>query len=38
MNEVKLTVGGDIEGETSQRFVDAWHRDERGEEAIHKNE
>jgi predicted transcriptional regulator len=31
MNEVKLTVGGDIEGETSQRFVDAWHRAKRSE-------
>ena len=31
MNKVKLTVGGEIENEASQRFVDAWHRGERGE-------
>jgi predicted transcriptional regulator len=31
MNKVKLTIGGKIESEASQRFVDAWHRAERGE-------
>ena len=31
MSEVKVTVGGGIEGEISQRFIDAWHRAERGE-------
>jgi predicted transcriptional regulator len=31
MSKVKLTIGGKIESETSQRFVDAWHRAERGE-------
>jgi predicted transcriptional regulator len=31
MSKVKLTVGGEIESEASQRFVDAWHRAERGE-------
>ena len=31
MSKVKLTVGGAIESEASQRFVDAWHRAERGE-------
>jgi predicted transcriptional regulator len=31
MSKVKLTVGGKIENEASQRFVDAWHRAERGE-------
>ncbi len=30
MNKVKFTVGGSIEDEASQRFVDAWHRAERG--------
>jgi predicted transcriptional regulator len=31
MNEVKITVGGAIEDEAARRFVDAWHRAERGE-------
>ncbi|MGD0481443.1 MAG: hypothetical protein ABSA42_14810 [Terracidiphilus sp.] len=31
MSQVKLTVGGAIEGEASRRFVNAWHRAERGE-------
>jgi predicted transcriptional regulator len=31
MNDVKITVGGAIEEEASKRFVDAWHRAERGE-------
>lgn len=31
MTDVKITVGGAIEKEASQRFVDAWHRAERGE-------
>lgn len=31
MSEVKVTVGGAIEGEISQRFINAWHRAERGE-------
>jgi predicted transcriptional regulator len=30
MSEVKITVGGDIQAEASRRFVDAWHRAERG--------
>jgi predicted transcriptional regulator len=30
MSRVKLTVGGEFESEASQRFVDAWHRAERG--------
>ena len=30
MSKVKLTIGGDIEAEASKRFVDAWHRAERG--------
>lgn len=30
MNKVKFTVGGAIEAEASQRFVDAWHRAESG--------
>ena len=31
MTEVKVKVCGEIESEVSQRFVDAWHRAERGE-------
>jgi len=31
MNDVKITVGGAFEGESARRFVDAWHRAERGE-------
>lgn len=31
MNDVKVTVGGTVEAEATRRFVDAWHRAERGE-------
>jgi len=31
MNKVKITVGGRMEKEATRRFVDAWHRAERGE-------
>ncbi len=31
MSKVKITVGGAIEKEAARRFVDAWHRGERGE-------
>jgi len=31
MTNVKIKVGGSIEDEASRRFVDAWHRAERGE-------
>ena len=31
MKNVKITVGGAMEKEASRRFVDAWHRAERGE-------
>jgi predicted transcriptional regulator len=31
MNNVKITVGGAMEEEAARRFVDAWHRAERGE-------
>lgn len=31
MSDVKITVDGNIEQDASQRFVDAWHRAERGE-------
>jgi hypothetical protein len=31
MNDVKVTVGGNMEDEASRRFIDAWHRAERGE-------
>jgi len=31
MNDVKVTVGGAMEDEAARRFVDAWHRAERGD-------
>jgi len=31
MSKVKVTVGGAIENEAGRRFIDAWHRAERGE-------
>ncbi|HWB48884.1 MAG TPA: hypothetical protein VG651_07215 [Stellaceae bacterium] len=31
MTDVKITVGGGFKEEASHRFVDAWHRAERGE-------
>ena len=31
MSEVKITVGGAMEEAAARRFVDAWHRGERGE-------
>ena len=31
MSDVKITVGGAMEGAAARRFVDAWHRAERGE-------
>ncbi len=31
MNNMKITVGGPLEEEAARRFVDAWHRAERGE-------
>jgi predicted transcriptional regulator len=31
MSSVKITVGGAMEDEAAHRFVDAWHRAERGE-------
>jgi predicted transcriptional regulator len=31
MSSVKITVGGAMEEEASRRFIDAWHRAERGE-------
>ena len=31
MSNLKVTVGGAIEDDASRRFVDAWHRAERGE-------
>jgi predicted transcriptional regulator len=31
MNEVKVTVGGEMEKDASNRFIDAWKRAERGE-------
>lgn len=37
MTEVKISVGGAIEREAARRFVDAWHRAERGEEFRERN-
>jgi predicted transcriptional regulator len=31
MSEVKIAVGGKIEEDATRRFIDAWHRAERGE-------
>jgi predicted transcriptional regulator len=31
MSKVKITVGGAMEKDASRRFIDAWHRAERGE-------
>jgi predicted transcriptional regulator len=31
MSDVKITVGGAMEDEAARRFVDAWHRAERGD-------
>ena len=35
MSGVKITVGGKFEEDASRRFVDAWHRAEKGE-AVHE--
>jgi predicted transcriptional regulator len=35
MRDVKITVGGAMEDEAARRFVDVWHRAERGE-AFHE--
>ena len=31
MSNLKVTVGGDFEKEAAKRFVEAWHRAEKGE-------
>ncbi|MGD0430296.1 MAG: hypothetical protein ABSA58_04325 [Acetobacteraceae bacterium] len=31
MDDVKITVGGRMEQDASRRFIDAWHRAERGD-------
>ena len=31
MSDLKITVGGEMEAAASRRFIDAWHRAERGE-------
>ena len=31
MSDVKITVGGAVETDATRRFIDAWHRAERGE-------
>ncbi len=35
MSDVKIAVGGSVEEDAARRFVDAWHRAERGE-AFHE--
>ena len=37
MSDVKITVGGAIEDDAARRFVDAWHRAERGERFRERN-
>jgi predicted transcriptional regulator len=37
MSDVKITVGGAIEDDAARRFVDAWHRAERGESFYERN-
>jgi predicted transcriptional regulator len=32
MSSVKITLGGTMEGDASERFIDAWHRAEGGED------
>jgi predicted transcriptional regulator len=32
MSKVKVSVGGDVERQVARRFIDAWHRAERGEQ------
>src|SRR5438874_11788963 len=32
MTDVKITVGGNVEDDAAHRFVDAWHRGQRGEQ------
>ena len=31
MTELKLTIGNSVEEEASRRFIDAWHRAEKGQ-------
>jgi len=31
MSAVKITIGGAVEKDAARRFIDAWHRGERGE-------
>jgi predicted transcriptional regulator len=31
MSDVKISAGGEMEADASRRFIDAWHRGERGE-------
>jgi len=37
MSDVKITVGGAIEEDALKRFIDAWHRAERGETFHERN-
>ncbi len=31
MSDIKITVGGEVEEEAARKFVDAWHRAQRGD-------
>lgn len=37
MSGVKITVGGDMEADASRRFIEVWHRAERGETFQERN-
>jgi predicted transcriptional regulator len=37
MSDLKITVGGDVLAEAGQRFIDAWHRAERGEDVCERH-
>jgi predicted transcriptional regulator len=37
MSDLKVTVGGPFEEQASQRFIDAWHRAERGETFLERH-
>jgi predicted transcriptional regulator len=37
MSDLKVTVGGAFEEQASQRFIDAWHRAERGETFLERH-
>jgi predicted transcriptional regulator len=37
MSDLKITVGGAMEEEATRRFVDAWHRAERGDSCLERH-